>query len=104
MSAGLLRTTQHEFPVLDRDGHFQGMVTRDAIFHASAKGGPVTAAEAMARDIPAVGLHTPLNEVLDTFGQGAAPAVAVTGPDGAFLGYITRENLGEYMILNRPHA
>jgi hypothetical protein len=31
--------------------------------------------------------------------QGAA-AVAVCSPDGRALGYVTRENLGEFMILH----
>ena len=29
------------------------------------------------------------------------PAVAVTDPHGAFVGYITRENLGEWAVLSR---
>lgn len=39
MSAALLHTTQHEFPVVDTDGKLQGFVTRDAIFQAAQRDG-----------------------------------------------------------------
>lgn len=104
MSSGILRTTQHEFPVLGPDGKLLGMVMRDAVFRAADKGAPVTAIEAMTRDIPSVQLGTPLAKVLDAFGQKAATCVAVTDTHGVFLGYVTRENLGEFMILNRARA
>ena len=101
MSSGLLRTTQHEFPVLDPEGRLQGFVTRDAIFHAVASEGRATAEAAMTGDIPSVGLRAPLGEVLDAMADGSAPAVAVCSPSGEFLGYITRENIGELMVLRR---
>lgn len=101
MSAGLLRTTQHEFPVLDPAGRLMGFVTRDAIFGAASAGGRVTAEGAMRNAIPAVGLRTPLDEVLDALGRPDTPAVAVAAPDGRFLGFITAENIGELMVLRR---
>ena len=101
MSASVLRTTQHEFPVVDAENRCLGIVTREAIFKASEEKSATKAEEAMTRGIPTVGLRTPLGEVLDAFGRDAASFVAVTGPDGVLLGYITRENLGEYMVLNR---
>lgn len=104
MSSSLLRTTQHEFPVLSDAGHLQGFVTRDAIFHAVKDGKPVTAGGAMIGGIPTLPLRAPLSEVLDIMAEGQHPAIAVTSPDGAFLGYITRENIGELMILKRSRA
>lgn len=101
MSSGLLRTTQHEFPVLDEAGRCSGFVTRDAIFHASAAPGPVHAKDEMTLGIPAVELRAPLGEVLDAMADGKAPAVSVVDGNGVFLGYITRENIGELMVLRR---
>lgn len=100
MEAGLLRTTQHEFPVLDPMGRLVGFLTREAIF--SAVQGDRRAArvgDLMTTEIPAVPLLAPLSQVLDALGRPGVPAVAVTDPSGHFLGYITRENIGELMVL-----
>jgi stage IV sporulation protein FB len=105
MAASLIRTTQHEFPVLDRDGRLLGVVPRQAIFAAATGATPrVTVAEAMVRDIPAVSLLAPLTEVLDALARPDLPAVAVTDRSGRFLGYVTRENIGELMVLRGHRA
>jgi stage IV sporulation protein FB len=105
MSSSLIRTTQHEFPVLDSEGRLLGFVPRQAIFAAVAGQAPGrTAAEAMVHDIPAVGLHAPLTAVLDALARADLPAVAVSDRDGRFLGYITRENIGELMVLRGNRA
>lgn len=96
----LIRTTQHEFPVLGPGGGLEGVLTREAIFAAVSEDrlrAPVS--EAMTRDIPAVALTAPLAEALDAFQKGSPPAVAVTDKAGHFLGYITRENIGELMVV-----
>ncbi|ETX16617.1 protease [Roseivivax halodurans JCM 10272] len=96
----LIRTTQHEFPVLAPDGTLAGFLTRDALFRAMAEGErtrPV--GEIMRRDIPSVALAAPLPSILDAL--GSRPAVAVTDGAGRVLGYITRENVGELMMLRR---
>lgn len=107
--AALIRTTQHEFPVLKADGRLAGLLTRTALLAAHAAqahaararsgGPPPRVADLMAREIPAVGLGAPLDAALDALHAGA-PAVAVADAEGRFLGYITRENLGELMILS----
>ncbi|RMD91531.1 MAG: site-2 protease family protein [Alphaproteobacteria bacterium] len=100
MSAGLLRTTQHEFPVLDPAGRLLGFVTREAIF-AAAQGdrAGVHAGDLMVSEIPRVPRAAPLSQVLDALSSSGAPAVAVVDPAGRMLGYITRENIGELMVL-----
>jgi len=103
-SAGqaLIRTTQHEFPVIDPDGLALGLLTRQSILAAvgdSAR--QMTRLDAVdLAPLPCLGLTTPLVEVLDLMHQQSAAAVAVCGKDGRVLGYITRENLGELMILH----
>lgn len=101
MSAALLHTTQHEFPVISTAGQFVGFVTRDAIFKAAAGEGNVRAEDVMVREVPRVGLKAPLRLALDALAGQGVPAVAVCGAGGDFLGYVTRENVGEWMILNR---
>jgi len=95
----LIRTTQHEFPVVE-DGALVGFLSRQAIFSALNDGATARkVVEAMDREIPRVGLHAPLTEVLDAMAGATAPAVAVEDRAGAFLGYITRENIGEVMVV-----
>lgn len=104
MSAGLLRTTQHEFPVLDTEGRVLGFVTRDAIFRAAEGDGGRHVRDVMTPDVPTVLLDAPLSEVLDLLAQPGRPAVAVTDRNGVFIGYITRENIGELVVLRRSRG
>ncbi len=99
--AALIRTTQHEFPVLDADGQFVGLLTRNAIFAETAEGRTTRPVhEVMETEIPTVGLGEGLEGVFDAMYRQNAPAVAVTRRTGEFVGYITRENVGELMMLN----
>lgn len=101
LAAGeLIRTTQHEFPVLDPDGGLAGFVTRAALFTALAGDAPRSrpVSEIMDRDVPVVELGTGLEAVLDRLHAGA-PAVAVADRAGRMVGYITRENVGELMVV-----
>ncbi|MCW8843470.1 MAG: site-2 protease family protein [Rhodobacteraceae bacterium] len=96
----LIRTTQHEFPVLAPDGTLLGFLTRSALFAAMAEdaGAMRHVDTLMERDIPRVRLETSLEDVTDALYKGA-PAVVVCSPEDKMLGYITRENLGELMVL-----
>ncbi len=99
--AALIRTTQHEFPVLDADGQFVGLLTRNAIFAETTEGRTTRPVhEVMETEIPTVGLGEGLEGVFDAMYRQNAPAVAVTRRTGEFVGYITRENVGELMMLN----
>ncbi|KUF11925.1 site-2 protease family protein [Pseudoponticoccus marisrubri] len=94
----LIRTTQHEFPVLDAEGRLAGFLTRTALFTAMAEGQntrPV--AEVMVAEIPTLPLAAPLEEALNALAE--APAVAAVDRSGHVLGYTTRENVGELMVL-----
>ena len=100
-AATLIRTTQHEFPVLAPNGRLEGFLTREALFAAIAGDGaamrPVSGL--MTSDIPRARLDTPLEEVTDLLYKGA-PAVVVCSGEDKMLGYVTRENLGELMVLH----
>lgn len=97
----LIRTTQHEFPVLTPTGELLGFVLRNAIFAAILEEGGQArlVTEIMERTIPRMTLATGLEQVLDALHKGA-PAVAICGPGGGMIGYITRENVGELMVLH----
>lgn len=100
-ASALVHSTQHEFPVIDMEGNFLGFVTRNALFAALAQEMPRTrpVSEIMQTNIPKLKLTTKLEKVLDTLYKGA-PAVAVTDSKGHLVGYITRENVGELMVIN----
>lgn len=96
----VIQTTQHEFPVVGADGQFLGFVTRNQLFAALAGDHPRSepATSIMETDIPIVSLTNGLETVLNGL-HGGAPAVAVCTKTGHLAGYITRENIGELMVI-----
>ncbi|MGC9419201.1 MAG: site-2 protease family protein [Rhodovulum sp.] len=104
-SNAVIRTTQHEFPVVDAGGGLRGFLTRNALFAALAEGNRMRAVtEAMTEGIPSVPLAAPLDAALDALQDTGAPAVAVVEPSGRMIGYITRENIGELMVISGREA
>lgn len=104
-ATALIRTTQHEFPVVDRaTGRPAGLLTRTALYQALDQG-PRTrlVSTAMQADLPVAALTEGLTSVLAKMEAGA-PAVGVLGPGGALVGYITRENIGELMVLGNARG
>jgi Zn-dependent protease/CBS domain-containing protein len=98
----LIRTTQHEFPVLDHRGRPVGFLTRRALYAALADEGSrmrrIT--EYINRDVPSVPVNAPLTQAIEAMQQATSHAVGVTGPSGALIGYITHENIGELMVVS----
>ena len=96
----LLKTTQHEFPVIDGAGRLRGLLTRDAMIKALSKAGPGTPVlEVMASDIPTVSQFSRLEPALKLLQGRTAPAIGVLDWDGRLVGYITSENIGELMLV-----
>ncbi|MFN0265054.1 site-2 protease family protein [Tepidamorphus sp. 3E244] len=96
----LLRTTQHEFPVVDGAGKLRGMLTRKGLVAALAANGPdMPVIEAMETDIPLAPENARLDKALDAMQVAASNFVAVAGSDGRFTGYVSRENLAELNML-----
>ncbi len=103
--AALLRSTQAEFPVLGAGGKLVGVLTKAAIVaNAKDKNPNKDVGAFMATDIPEVALTTPLEEVLEQLQRADIPVVAVTDQGGHFVGYVTRENIGEWMVLNQSRS
>jgi Zn-dependent protease/predicted transcriptional regulator len=98
----LIRTTQAEFPVLDATGHPTGLLTRSRIFASlDDPAARMIRLSAVPLDpLPCVPLNAPLTDLLDDMHRHNAAAVAVCTPDGRAIGYVSRENLGEFMILH----
>ena len=51
----------------------------------------------MIAEVPGVRLDTGMDVVLDALAAGPAPIVAVLDRSGRFIGFINRENIGEWM-------
>lgn len=97
----LLRTSQHDFPVVDGGGRLRGVLTRNAMIRALRERGPDTPVmEVMQADIPMVSHRAPLADALRLMNAADRPAIGVAGADGRLVGLITPENVGEYMMVH----
>lgn len=96
----LLRTTQHEFPVVDGAGKLRGVLTRAGLVAGlQQRGDQAPVAETMTTDIPMVRDREKLSVALEHLQKGVAPAVGVVDAGGGLVGYVTLENIGELMLL-----
>jgi Zn-dependent protease/CBS domain-containing protein len=103
----LLATTQHEFPVVDADGRFEGLLTRDAMIKALRDGGPAApVVSALRKDIPVTHPRKSLQDSLRVMQEASAPAIAVVDDAGKLVGLMTHENLGEMLMVRsaRPEG
>jgi len=98
----LIRTTQHEFPVVDDAGRLRGVLTRDCMIKAlRGKGPQALVGDAMRTDVPTVHCSQKLEAALRMLQEKRLPAVGVTGSDGRLVGYITPENVSE-LVMTAP--
>jgi Zn-dependent protease len=96
----LVRTAQHEFPVVDDDGRLLGVLTRDDMIAALKHRDPdLPVARFMHRDLPVVTAADSFERVFRVMQDCACPALPVTDRHGRFLGLITTENVGELMLV-----
>ncbi len=101
----LLRTTQHEFPVVDGGDRLRGILTRTALIEALRASGPATPVlEAMVTNIPVIGLNSRLEKALQAMQAANAPAIGVVDADARLVGYISPENIGELMMIRSATA
>lgn len=96
----LLRTAQHEFPVVDATDRLLGVMTRDDMIAAFKKHGPrAPVIEFMRRDLPVVSAYDPFEEAFRQMQECGCPALPVVDRAGRFVGLITPENVGEMMLV-----
>jgi stage IV sporulation protein FB len=100
----VLRTSQHEFPVVDDAGRVLGMLTRDDMIAALRRHGPSPpVAKVMKRDVPVVQPDDPFDKAFQLMQERAVPALPVVDRLGRLRGLITPENVGEMMLVNSLH-
>lgn len=103
----LLRTCQHEFPIVSSDGRFLGLLTRDDLISAMKQhGASAPASQFMRTDLPVVETYSPFEEAFHRMNECGCPALPVVDRYGRFVGLITPENVGELMMIHavRPEG
>lgn len=96
----LLRTSQHEFPVVDPDGTMRGLFDRDELLAALRESGPETPVTAvMNTDFPIVHPDTPFEQAFTLMQRRDSAALPVTDADGKLAGLFTLENVGEMLMV-----
>lgn len=96
----LLRTAQHEFPIVDQNERVLGVLTRDDMISALKRFGPeAPVADFMRRDLPIVSAYDPFEQAFRQMQDCACPALPVVDSTGRFAGLITPENVGEMLLV-----
>ncbi len=96
----LIKTTQHEFPVVDGAGQLRGVLTRDDMVRALRERGPETpVVEVMRSDIPVLHHRLPLEDAMRLMQKDRLPAIGVTNSQLRLVGLVTPENIAEMMMI-----
>jgi Zn-dependent protease/CBS domain-containing protein len=96
----LLGTSQHEFPVLDDNGGFSGLLTKHDLLVALRKSGPKTlVTDVMTKGLPTVLPQTSFDRALALIHQAGAPALPVLDNTGRLVGLFTPENVTELLLV-----
>jgi Zn-dependent protease/CBS domain-containing protein len=101
----LLRTSQHEFPVVDSSGKVSGLLTRDDLIVALRKTGADTpVAEVMRTAVPCVPQSMLFDRAFAIMQESGCPALPVLDGAGKLVGLFTPENVGELMMVQSALA
>jgi stage IV sporulation protein FB len=102
--AALLRSAQHDFPVIDGAGRLRGILTRDDMLRAlGEQGAEAPVLPALRGEVPAIHHRAPLQDALAAMQASAGPIAVVDGA-GRLLGLLTQENLGEMLMVQAARA
>lgn len=95
----LLACCQEDFPIVDGEGRFHGLLRRADLVKGLAERGPdATVAGLMVRNVPTAQLDEPVTRLLHRWSAGRG-TVAVLHDRHRFAGLLTAGNLGEYMMV-----
>jgi Zn-dependent protease/CBS domain-containing protein len=103
----LLATTQHEFPVVDSAGQLKGILLQGEMIRAlrdEGRDAPVSGV--MQAQVPTIHHRRPLEDALRLMRGGQTPVVTAVDTAGHPVGLVTRENIGEMMMVRaaRPEV
>jgi len=95
----ILAGSQHDFPVVDANGHVAGILERDAFMRALTQHGqsaPVM--NFIRRDLPEVDSYEMLEMAINRLQESGSKTLPVTH-GGQLVGLITMENITEYLMI-----
>ena len=96
----LLATAQHEFPVVDAFAKPVGLLTREDILSAVREHGRDEPASGFMRsDVESVRPSAPVESLFERLQDRSAAALYVTDAAGKIIGLLTRQALGEVMMI-----
>src|ERR1700758_2902480 len=96
----LLGTSQHEFPVLDDNGGFAGLLTKHDLLVSLRKLGPDTpVTDVMLTGLPTLVPQMSLDRAFVMVREANAPALPVVDNGGQLVGLFTAENVGELIMV-----
>lgn len=97
----LLSGTQQDFPVVDWQGAYIGMLSRTRLIEALDQFGPQRAVLDVMETCPiTLDPRHPLPEAMDHLRTSNCPALPVIHPvDGSLVGLLTAENVGEMLMV-----
>jgi CBS domain-containing protein len=96
----LLRTAQHEFPVMDSSGELVGILTRDNIIRGLKEANVNTSVSSlMHQNIPVVQHDASFDQAFQKMQECQCPGLGVVDREGKLIGLITPEAVGEMMMV-----
>jgi Zn-dependent protease/CBS domain-containing protein len=96
----LVRTTQHEFPIVGPAGQLEGILTRDDIIRGLREGGPdALVSTVMHRDVPVAPYDASFDQAFRMMQECHCPGIGVVNREGALVGLLTPEAVGEMMMI-----
>jgi Zn-dependent protease len=99
MAQLILAGSQHDFPVVDDNGHVAGVVTRDDFLAALTQHGQNIAVSAVMRgNPPEVDSYDMVELALTKIQESGFPSLPVTHA-GQLVGIVTAENITEYLMI-----
>jgi Zn-dependent protease/CBS domain-containing protein len=96
----VLKTSQHDFPIVNESGGVVGVLTRDDLIVALRETGPQTpVVETMRSEVPALDPMMYFDRAQSVMQMSDSPALPVVDHFGRLVGLFTRENVGELILL-----
>jgi Zn-dependent protease/CBS domain-containing protein len=101
----LLGSSQHEFPVLDDNGGFAGLLTKHDLLVALRKAGPETPVnDVMLTGLPTLVPHMSLDHAFSKIKEANVTALPVVDNAGQLIGLFTTENVSELIMVQSALA
>jgi Zn-dependent protease/CBS domain-containing protein len=98
----LMRASQGEIPVVDGEDRPVGLLGRRDLIRALKEHGPdARVADVMTANVPTVGHRRCLEDALRLLQEKSAPAVAVVDANSRLVGLVTRETVGQMLMLRK---